>query len=293
MARGMTGFGRASREGEAGSVAVEVKSVNNRFLKIATRLPDLLGELETEVEKLIRAELVRGSVYCQVKLGRSAGDSHWRLNEPLLRQWFVRLQGMAGELGCDAPGLGEIARMQGVVEEVVETQESHEELFAMAREAVAEAVAKLAGMRGLEGETLTRDLEARALRVGELAEQVETRAPVVVREYREKLKARIENLLKDTGVAVEDAVLVRETAFFADRCDITEEITRLRHHCEQFVKSLHQNDAVGRKLDFIAQEMLRETNTIGSKASDPAVATLVVEMKSEVEKIKEQVQNLE
>jgi uncharacterized protein (TIGR00255 family) len=148
-------------------------------------------------------------------------------------------------------------------------------------------------MRGREGDSLKKDLDARVQKVAGLAKQVEGRAPQVVAEYRDKLKARIERLLSDTGVSLEPEALVREVAFFADKCDVTEETTRLEHHCEQFLQVIAGKGEAGRRLDFIAQEMLRETNTIASKANDAQLAAITVEMKSEIERVKEQVQNLE
>jgi uncharacterized protein (TIGR00255 family) len=148
-------------------------------------------------------------------------------------------------------------------------------------------------MRGKEGAALLADMNARVALVAKYAKEVDGRAPQIVEEYRDKLKARIEKLMADSGQTLEPDALIKEVAFFADRCDITEETTRLAHHCEQFSQVIGGKGEVGRRLDFIAQEMLRETNTIASKANDAELATIAVAMKSEIEKIKEQVQNLE
>ena len=159
--------------------------------------------------------------------------------------------------------------------------------------ALDDAIAGLVEMRGKEGAALLADMTTRVALVATHAKEVEKRAPQVVEEYRDKLKARIDKLMADSGMKLEPAELIKEVAFFADRCDITEETTRLAHHCQQFQQAIEGKGEVGRRLDFIAQEMLRETNTIASKANDAELATIAVAMKSEIEKIKEQVQNLE
>jgi uncharacterized protein (TIGR00255 family) len=183
--------------------------------------------------------------------------------------------------------------MEGVVLQETEKLQPDEGLKAALLSALDSALSGMLEMRLREGESLKRDLDARVQKVAGLARQVESRAPQVVSEYRDKLKARIERLLADTGVQLEPETLVREVAFFADKSDVTEETTRLEHHCTQFLSVIAGKGEVGRRLDFIAQEMLRETNTIGSKANDAQLAAITVEMKSEIERVKEQVQNLE
>lgn len=293
MPNGMTGFGRGSADSDLGAITVELKSVNNRFLKVASRLPDVFAEYETEIEGRIRGSLARGSVYCNVSLERGARESGYRLNESVLREWFPRLQALAAELKTEAPSLAELLAMDGVVLEErseLEANQAHKTALMTALDA---ALAQLAGMRGKEGEALAADLSPRVQKVAALAKQVEQRAPQVVLEYRDKLKARLDKLLADSGTALEPETMAREAAYFADRADITEEVTRLEHHCTQFLQGMAGKGEVGRKLDFIAQEMLRETNTIASKANDAQLASIAVEMKSELERIKEQVQNLE
>lgn len=293
----MTGFGRGSASvndsGVTSQVTVEVKSVNNRFLKVATRLPDLLSEMESEIESQVRGKLSRGSVYCLVQLEHPGADGRFQLNTDLLREWHPRLAELARDLKTEAPSLASMLAMDGVVNELRDSGEATDALKAAVLKALGDALAGLLDMRLREGAALRADLDMRVKKVAALAKQVESRAPQVVQEYRDKLKARIEKLLADSGVAVDDAALAREVAHFSDRCDITEETTRLEHHCVQFLKIIGGEGDVGRRLDFIAQEMLRETNTIGSKANDAQLASTVVEMKSEIERVKEQVQNLE
>lgn len=295
MAFGMTGFGRGSAAtgADKGAITVEVKSVNNRFLKISTRLPDVFNELESEVEGRVRKALIRGSVYCNVSIDRARRDVSYRLNEEAIRDWLPRLKQLAKELKTDEPELKHVLAMQGVVLEETEKLHPDETLKAALFKALDEALNGLVEMRRQEGESLAGDLGARVEKVAELAREVEKRAPRVILEYREKLTARIEKLLAGSGVELEPEALARETAWFADKADIAEETTRLAHHCAQFQAGLAGKGEVGRRLDFIAQEMLRETNTIASKANDVELATIAVEMKTEIERIKEQVQNLE
>lgn len=293
MPLGMTGFGRATAEFEGNSVTVEAKSYNNRFLKVSLRLPDALSNLELDLENLVRARLTRGSVYCAVTLGQAPMSGNYRLNLPLARRYYTELAALAQELKAAPPQISEIARLDGVVEALDSGGGQDDALVETVKKALGRALDELTLMRRKEGQALQTDLERRVKRVAEVAAEVDKRAPRIVLEYRDKLKSRLEQLLKGSGAALEDATLAREAALFADRCDITEETTRLRHHCSQFLKEIAGDGAVGRKLDFIAQEMLRESNTIGSKANDAELASAVVEMKSEIERIKEQVQNLE
>lgn len=293
MPQSMTGFGRAAIEHEGGSISIEAKSYNNRFLKVTLRLPDALSNQEVELENVVRQRLSRGSVYITVGMTRPPSANAWRLNTELVRKYYTELWALSRELEAPKPSLSEIARLDGAVEAVDDAAGDDEALNAAVKKALELALGELSAMRGKEGEALRVDLEARVRRVAEVAAEVEKRAPKIVSEYRDKLKARLDQLLKGTGVSLDEAVVVKEVALFADRADITEETTRLRHHCTQFLKEIAGKEAVGRKLDFIAQEMLRESNTIGSKANDAELASSVVEMKSEIERIKEQVQNLE
>jgi uncharacterized protein (TIGR00255 family) len=289
----MTGFGRGTATHPLGSVTVELKTVNNRFLKVSMRLPDLFNELEAELEKRLRAGLQRGSVYCNVQFERRQRGINYTLNEALLKAWLPKLKELASELGSEPPELSQLLAMPGAVIEESERIELDENLKQAVMDALELALGGLLEMRASEGAALLKDMNARVKLVAGYSKQVDERAPRVVQEYRDKLKARMDSLLKDSGVKLEAADIIKEVAFFADRCDITEETTRLAHHCEQFSKVIGGKGEVGRRLDFIAQEMLRETNTIASKANDAELATIAVNMKSEIEKIKEQVQNLE
>lgn len=293
MPQGMTGFGRAAAAHALGAVTVEVKSVNNRFLKVGIRLPDVFSELESELEAQVRAALTRGSVYVNIALDRGRPDVSYSLNEALIRQWWPRLRAIARDAGEKEPQLADLLGMPGAVLEQSEKLSPDESLAAAVKEALAGALKGVQEMRAREGEALQKDLAARVKNVGALAKQVAARAPQVVQEYRQKLKARIDKLLEGSGTKIDDVTLAREVALMADRGDVTEEVTRMDHHCAQFLKVIGGSGEAGRRLDFIAQEMLREANTMASKSSDAELTHAAVEMKSEIEKIKEQVQNLE
>ncbi|MHC4840739.1 MAG: YicC/YloC family endoribonuclease [Planctomycetota bacterium] len=289
----MTGFGRATSSVEGGSVTVEIKTVNNRFLKTSLRLPDLFSSLEPEVEKSIRSKMARGSVTCQLQYERLRSGGDFKLDRELLDMLFEQLSDAASKAGQEPPRMTDVAGLPGVVREQRNGAELADELAVAARGALKEALSALVETRASEGEALQADLEPRVKRVSELSDRVGERAPQVVEEYSEKLHTRISKLTAKSDIELDSKDLAKEVAMFADRCDITEETTRLAHHCSEFLKVIAGKGEVGRRLDFVAQEMLRETNTIASKANDAEIATVAVEMKSELEKIKEQVQNLE
>lgn len=296
MIRSMTGFGRATQAINDTQLTVEVKSVNNRHLKISSRLPDVLAPHELRFEKLIKRYLDRGSVSLSISLGSGKpGERAYRLNLERAKDYFNQLASLASKLdGAQAPSLGEVARLPGVVEDAANALDDDEKLLKVAEAAVEDALKALRATREEEGKGLAEDLTTRCKRLLELNDVAKTRSPQVVAHYREKLLARLEKLLQGTQLAPREEDIAHEVALFADRCDIAEENQRLAHHCEAMIELITANTGeAGRRLDFIAQEMLREANTTGSKANDVEIAATVVEMKSEIEKIKEQVQNVE
>ncbi|MCA8911410.1 MAG: hypothetical protein KDB82_06880, partial [Planctomycetes bacterium] len=221
MPNGMTGFGRGTADHPGGAVTVELKSVNNRFLKVSLRLPDVLNELESELETRIRGKLARGSVYAQVQLDRKQRGTSYTLNEGLIRDWLPKLEALAKDLGKEAPGLEQVLAMPGVVLEESERLTLDDDLKQAVLNALDDAIAGLVEMRGKEGAALLADMTTRVALVATHAKEVEKRAPQVVEEYRDKLKARIDKLMADSGMKLEPAELIKEVAFFADRCDIT------------------------------------------------------------------------
>lgn len=296
MIRSMTGFGRASVALGDTTLTVEAKSVNNRHLKLSQRLPDALVQHELRFEKLVKKSLARGSVYLTVSIGSGKpGERAYRLNVERAREYFDQLAALAASIeGAETPKIGDIARLPGVVEDASNFLDDDEELLKAAESAITDALQALCTTREEEGKGLADDLTTRCKRLLELNEQAFERSPKVVEHYREKLLARLEKLLDGTKVAPREEDIAHEVALFADRCDIAEEYQRLAHHSTAMIELIESNQGeAGRRLDFIAQELLREANTTGSKANDVEIAAIVVEMKAEIEKIKEQVQNVE
>lgn len=294
MIRSMTGYGRA--EGPVGKrrLAVEIKAVNHRFLNFFAKLPPEIQQFEPEILGLVKENLQRGQVSVfAVWDGRGGGDAGVVVNPDAARQAADALREAARAAGVrDEITLSHLLAIPAVTSQGGADLDS-EELWTAAAPLFREALAGLDQLRLREGKDLATDIRSRIDAVSQLTGQVEARRPSLVEEVRTRLGKRVQDLLQGLDVAVAEERVAVEVALFADRSDVSEEIVRLRSHCEKFLELLDQEGAVGRKLDFLLQEMNRETNTIGSKASDATISRCVVEMKSELEKVREQVQNLE
>lgn len=288
----MTGYGKgvASRDGR--TLTVELKSVNHRFLDVSMRLPRSLSFLEDTFRSELAAGLSRGHVDVYLNYSNTREDAKSiRINGAFISAYVAAAREANEQVGLrDDLTLSSCLRLPDVVE-ITEGDEDTAAVTELAREAVRDAILGLRQMRLLEGERLKQDFSARAETILSLTEEIAKRAPSVVEEYREKLNTRIEQLLG--AVEVDRARLATEVALFADRAAIDEEIVRLRSHVAQMQLLLSSEEPVGRKLDFVVQEMNREFNTIGSKANDAALTNLVLSGKAEVEKFREQVQNIE
>ncbi|MBI4568130.1 MAG: YicC family protein [Planctomycetes bacterium] len=291
----MTGYGSASRSGAGFEVTAEVTSVNNRYLKIFSRLPEALNAQQVDLERLVREAVARGSVTLGVRLRAPALEATWRINPDRVRAFRAQI--------ADLPGVAEvrladILALPGAVEQAEPEGRPRADLATAVAACVREACAALTAMREREGQALAADLLRRAGALEAKLAQVEAIAPEIAPLWRDRFAARMKTLLEGANVALEAADLAREAAQCADRCDISEEIVRLSHHLAA-LRALLAGGApgsggdAGRRLDFIGQEMLREANTIGSKSPDARVAALVVDMKVEIERIKEQAQNVE
>jgi uncharacterized protein (TIGR00255 family) len=294
MLLSMTGFGEARREQDGWIVAVEIRAVNSRYFKLNFRATEGFAGLEPRIEAVLRESLRRGTVYVQLRLERTAAPDSYRINGEVLRRYRDELASLARQWpDARPPSMDALLTLPGVVEESQLRADSLDAIWNLVEPPVQDAVQALGGMREREGAALQQDLSqlADAL-TGHLA-AVARRAPEVVGEYRERLRERVGKALSDLNVTVEPADLLREVTLFCDRSDVSEEIVRMRSHLEQFRASLDLPESSGRKLEFIAQEMGRETNTIGSKANDSQIAQEVVEMKTALERIREQVQNVE
>lgn len=289
----MTGFGRGEWKAQSYHYTIEVRSVNHRYLEVKARLPRRLASLEHLVQREVQRRCARGRVDVALSEREVAPRPRTlHVDHALAAEYLRALRGLQAEF--DLPGevslelLGGFREILGVEEaEEGDAETAWEEV----RSALGVALQALEAMRATEGEALARELWARLGEVGGLVAQVRRRAPEVVAAYRERLAQRIVALLE--GRALDPGRLEQEVALLADRCDITEECARLESHLDQFRASLGEPGPHGRRLDFLCQEIHREANTLGSKASDAVLAQAVVALKTEVEKLREQVQNVE
>ncbi|WP_447972252.1 YicC/YloC family endoribonuclease [Nitrospira sp. Kam-Ns4a] len=292
MIRSMTGYGRREAPVGQGTVAVEVRAVNHRFCEVIVRVPRFLGSLEEELKREVQRRCARGRVEVTVSLtGEVEGRRSLSLDRSLARQYYRLLCELQRELRL--AGSVDLALVAGLRElvSVVDQPADSRPLARLVGRLAKGALADLDAMRRREGTALARDLRRRLQTVRAEVRLISARSPQVVREAFERMKARVEKLLAPR--AVDEGRLHQELAVFADRCDVSEELTRLESHLAQFDGALGSREAVGRTLDFLLQEMGREINTVGAKANDAEIAGRVVRVKGELEKIREQVQNIE
>jgi len=290
----MTGFGDARKQNERLSIAVEIRAVNNRYFKMTTKCPDVYAPLENKFEKLVRASIARGTVSLTLRFDRVGQRSQYRLDRDVLKDYWQQLHGLAELIHVAAPNhLGSFLELPGVVVEEDVSGGSVEQNWPTVREAIEEAVEKLQEFRRVEGQSMQDDLQVNCKNIAGELDQIDQMAPQVVSDYRERILARVRETLQESDVEVADTDLIREVSIFSDRCDINEEITRLRSHLQQFDVFLGNEVSTGRKLEFLSQEMFREINTIGSKANNVTIAHCVVEMKAAIEKMREVLQNVE
>ena len=290
----MTGFGRGTAERGATTATVELRSVNNRFCEVSLRTPRALGPYESEIQSQVKAAIERGRVTVNVQVTRSAEEAlPIRVNEPVAHAYGALLRHLAAAAGID-----EGVRLEHLLafSDVFTTPDEDAaavdvEAWEATQAALADALKGLQAMRRQEGEALRTDLALRLDLIERELAEVERRAPERVGEARQKLHDRLADLLGDERVNPDR--LEMEIAFLADKLDVTEECVRLRSHLHLFREALGTSAAVGRKLNFLVQEINREVNTIGSKANDAEVAHRAVQMKEELERIREQVQNVE
>lgn len=293
MLRSMTGFGASAGEAERGTaLRVEVRSVNHRHLALKTRLPEAFAVLEPEIEARVRAKCERGAVSVALTAERPVGSESARVDRELARRYRNELAELAAELELDPRiSLETLVSLPGVVA-VGQDATAPEALHAAVLRLLDEALVRMLAMRAKEGENLGADLRKNARALAQLAARIEKRMPRIVRAHRAALTKRVQALLGDKK-PVAGADLAREIALLADKLDVSEELTRLASHLGQLEGLLEKGGRTGRQLDFLVQEIFREVNTIGSKCSDATVAHWVVEAKTHVERLREQVQNVE
>ncbi len=295
MLLSMTGFGASSvRSGDL-TVSTEIKTVNNRYLKVSLRVSDGYGLFEPRIESLVREKISRGTVNITVRIAKEYRSGDAKINEALLKTYFEQVQAIGESLGVHAaPSLDKFLELPGIVQEdQLLSEETAKLVEQILFRSVEEAIAELQKMRKVEGESMRIDLSANlGLLEMEIA-AVEKLAPTVVKQYRSKLSDRIGKVMNENNLLLDMADLAREIALFVDKSDISEEIVRFRSHLVQFATVLEKEDCCGRKLDFLTQEMFRETNTIGSKSNDAEITKHVIEMKTGIERIREMLQNVE
>jgi len=291
MIKSMTGYGKAERQLENGRITVEMRSVNHRFGEISVKLPRALICFENDVRKAAAERLKRGKIDIFIQLDSAAACRPPVVNLPLARAYFDAFSSLRESLCMEEPVSLSLIVSQKDVLTVMESDDLESGMRDGLLSAVSEAVDALESMRSREGMELEHDLRSRRGTLASLMEKVREQAPTVPREYAEKLTARLVQL--NVGAMPDESRVAQEIALMADRCDITEELVRFSSHLAQFDGALDAHEPVGRKLDFILQEMGREVNTMGSKANDGEITTCVVAMKAELEKIREQIQNIE
>lgn len=292
MIKSMTGYGKAESAYGAGRITVELRCVNHRYGEVTVKLPRVLLQFENEIKKRVAEKLSRGKIDVFIQLEGAVALGVPTANLPLARGYHKAFTSIAEALGLAEPvSLALIAAQRDVISIAAEPEAPLEEIPQELVAAVDEALRKVDEMRVFEGESLMADFRKRRETLAELIGRVSARSPQVVAEYAERLKERIGQLTSESGLPEERLAL--EVALLADKCDITEELVRLESHLRQFDETLLRGEPVGRKLDFLLQEINREVNTIGSKANDAQIAANVVELKAELEKIREQVQNIE
>jgi uncharacterized protein (TIGR00255 family) len=285
--RSMTGFGRSSAAVGDRRLTVEIRSVNHRGLDVKVRGAEVDAFCDTEIARAVRAAVERGAITAQIR-EESAGNNV-SVDEGRVRAMFISLERLRKELGIAEPVT--LATVGAFMSENAVLGLSGEALWEALREPVAVALRELAETRGQEGQSLAADLESHRLRLASIAAEVRDRAADRPDRFRRRLEERLSSLRDQPGF--EPGRLAQEAALMAERLDVSEELVRLDTHLGSFAQLAHEGGAIGRKLDFVIQEIGRELNTIGSKAQDAGVAGLIIEAKAELEKLREQVQNVE
>lgn len=292
MILSMTGYGEAHRAEDGVAYTLELKTLNNRYLKTAIKLPEHLSVFESEVEKLLRERLDRGSVTFVLRVRDTRADAAQEINVAAVDSYIAQL----GKVSSTVPvqiDVAAILALPGVVQPPEISEAERERQWRVIAALADEALKHLTGMRQAEGLAIREDLLGHCRHIRTRLAVIAEQAPRVVKDYHHKLLQRANELLSEAKLQLQLDDLRREIAVYAERCDISEEIARLTSHLDQFAKLCDSSERAGRKLDFLAQEMLREANTIASKANDATIAHNVIEIKGAIDRLKEQVQNVE
>jgi uncharacterized protein (TIGR00255 family) len=289
----MTGFGEAVRQDGQLSATVEIRAVNNRYLKINTRCSEGWPVLDPQIEAAVRRRIKRGTVQVNVRLRQTSGGGQYQLNEDVLNAYRAQLEKIHQRWHrTDTVSVDSLLMLPGVVEDEERVGDAAN-VWPVVEAALTESLDNLDSMRQAEGQAMTADLFQNLGQIQQQLRHIQQRAPLVVQSYRDRLTERLNQLLAEHDAQVQPVDIVREVGVFADRSDIAEECVRLQSHIEQFRETLDSPDSSGRRLEFLTQEMFRETNTIGSKANDAEISRHVIEIKTAIERIREMVQNVE
>jgi len=289
----MTGFGDAAAERDGTHYSVEIRSLNNRFFKPVIKLPDHVSGLEPELEVMLREQLGRGSITYILKMRTNSAEAAYHINTEALKVYLEQLQQVKGLDRLVTIDLAALVQLPGVCQEPRDETDEIERHGSTVRDLSIKAIRKLNVMRQREGESLFKELMKHVNVIATSLAEIQKRAPFVIDDYHKRLQQRVNQLLSKAELQVNQADLLKEVAVFAERADVAEEIQRLTHHLEAFEQACRSDEHAGRKLDFITQEMLREANTIASKANDATIARHIVEIKGAIDRLKEQVQNVE
>ena len=291
MIKSMTGYGKSNMAKNLREYQIEIKSVNHRYLDISIKMPRSLSYLEEEIKKMISTKLTRGKVDVFITFNNNSLEGRdIKINTEIARMYINELRNLAEAEGiiADIP-VTEISKLPDVL--TIQNNQDDEMIKEELTEVTENAICNLLEMRKIEGEKIAQDLKRRVEEIAEKVKKISSLSTGLIEEYVVKLNTRIKELLKDQ--VVDDARVAQEVVIYADKCSIQEEVTRLDSHIYQFRELLNSNEAVGKKLDFIIQEMNRETNTIGSKANNLEITNEVINIKTQLENIREQVQNVE
>ena len=293
MLLSMTGYGEARERLDDVLCRIELRSVNNRHFKLSLRCPDGFLQFEAELERVLRETISRGTVSLAIRFDRSANSHAPRINADAVGDYMAQLRSICGSLAVPAPDIAALLTLPGVLEDGAFDATTAQQMWPTVERAVRAAATHMDEFRRREGASMADELRTQCAGIASQVDQISAMAPQVITEYRDKLLLRVNELVKDLDTRLGPADVLREVALHADRCDITEEITRLRSHLGQFLKLLNDSASQGRKLDFMCQELFREVNTIGSKSNHVGIAHAAVEAKVCVERMREIVQNVE
>jgi uncharacterized protein (TIGR00255 family) len=290
----MTGFGEARFQRDGLAVVVEVRTINSRYFKLAVRINDGYGSLEPRIEEIVRKTIRRGTIQVNVRVERAPTPADFKINAEVLDRYRSQLELLKQQWNRPEPvAIESLLLLPGVVDDSAFGRVAAAADWPVIGPTVEAALENLAHMRIDEGRAMSVDLQANCQRAAAVLAEIQRRAPLVVEASRTRIEERLKKILAEFAVALNPSDVVKEVSLLADRGDISEEVVRLRSHFDQFATIMELPESSGRKLEFLIQEMFRETNTIGSKAADVEIARHVIEIKAAIERMREMIQNIE